>query len=82
MIFNYSVASNVVEHGVGVVHVQPHTTYHSNQTTVLVFFSRYFEPEAKASSKDWYNLTKKCEELQDDLKSRLKHEKKTNSTQC
>jgi len=42
---------------------------------------RYFEPEAKASSKDWYNLTKKCEELQDDLKSRLKHEKKTNSTQ-
>lgn len=41
---------------------------------------RYFEPEPdmKASSKDWYDLTKKYEELQDGLQSRLKQEKKTN----
>ena len=71
MIFNNSVAPNLLE-----------LYYHTVQTTVLVLFSRYFEPEAKASSKNWYNLTRKCEELQDDLKSRLKHEKKTSSTQC
>merc|ERR1712062_619767 len=37
---------------------------------------RFIEPETKASSKDWFDLTKKYEELQDGLQTRLQSEKK------